>query len=50
MTRALAAAPGERSADRLGYRTGHYPRSLVTRAGKLELRVPRVRFVSASIY
>ena len=26
-----------------GYRAGHYPRSLVTRVGKLELRVPRDR-------
>ena len=43
MTRALAAAPGERTPDRVGYRAGHYPRSLVTRVGKLELRVPRDR-------
>ena len=43
MTKALAAAPGERTRDRIGYRAGHYPRSLVTRVGKLELRVPRDR-------
>ena len=43
MTRALAAAPGERTPDRSGYRAGHYPRSLVTRVSKLELRVPRDR-------
>ena len=43
MTKALAAAPGERTRDRVGYRAGHYPRSLVTRVGKLELRVPRDR-------
>lgn len=30
----------EDDGDRLGYRAGHYPRSLVTRAGKFELRVP----------
>src|SRR3546814_8858132 len=27
----------------LGYRSGHYPRTLVTRVGKLELRVPQDR-------
>ncbi len=43
MTEALGAAPGERTADRAGYRSGHYTRSLVTRVGKLELRVPRDR-------
>ena len=43
MTKALSAAPGERTRDRVGYRAGHYPRSLVTRVGKLELRVPRDR-------
>ena len=35
------AAPGERTADRSGYRAGYYSHSLVTRIGKLELRVPR---------
>ena len=43
MTEALAAAPGERSPERLGYRAGYYGRSLITRIGKLELRVPRDR-------
>ena len=27
----------------MGYRAGYYPRGLVTRVGKLELRVPRDR-------
>ena len=39
MTKALAAASSERRPDR----AGHYPRSLVTRVGKLELRVRRDR-------
>jgi putative transposase len=43
MTDALEAEPGERTEARLGYRAGHYPRTLVTRVGKLELRVPRDR-------
>ena len=43
MTKALAAAPGERTPERAGYRAGYYPRSLITRVGKLELRVPRDR-------
>ena len=43
MTKVLAAAPSERTPARAGYRAGHYPRSLVTRVGKLELRVPRDR-------
>ena len=43
MTEALAAGPGERSPERLGYRAGYYGRSLITRIGKLELRVPRDR-------
>ena len=29
--------PGERTADRVGYRSGYYSRGLVTRIGKLEL-------------
>ena len=32
---------GEQTASRLGYRAGYYSRGLVTRIGKLELRVPR---------
>lgn len=43
MTEALGAERGERSETRLGYRAGYYQRSLVTRVGKLELRVPRDR-------
>ena len=43
MSAALGAEPGERSASRVGYRAGHYTRGLVTRIGKLELRVPRDR-------
>src|SRR4051794_7175552 len=41
MTDALGAAKGERTAARLGYRAGYYSRTLVTRVGKLELRVPQ---------
>ena len=40
MTEFLGAAPGERTEARSGYRAGYYGRSLVTRIGKLELRVP----------
>jgi putative transposase len=43
MTDALGAEKGERSAARLGYRSGYYSRTLVTRVGKLELRVPQDR-------
>lgn len=43
MTEALGAEPGERTEARLGYRAGYYPRTLITRVGKLELRVPRDR-------
>src|SRR6516225_2153085 len=43
MSEALGAAKGERSAGRLGYRSGYYVRSLITRVGKLELRVPQDR-------
>jgi len=43
MTEAVGAGPGERSAGRTGYRAGYYSRGLVTRIGKLELRVPRDR-------
>ena len=43
MTDALGAAKGERSEARRGYRSGSYPRTLVTRVGKLELRVPQDR-------
>ena len=43
MNEAVGAAKGERSAERCGYRSGYYGRSLVTRVGKLELRVPQDR-------
>ena len=43
MTEFLGAAPGERTEGRSGYRAGYYGRNLVTRIGKLELRVPRDR-------
>lgn len=43
MTETLGACRGERTASRLGYRSGYYQRSFVTRIGKLELRVPRDR-------
>ena len=43
MTDTVGARPGEPTEERLGYRAGHYPRPLVTRVGKLELRVPRDR-------
>lgn len=39
----MGAAKGERTPERLGYRSGHYGRTLVTRVGKLELRVPQDR-------
>ncbi len=43
MTDALQAEKSERTAARLGYRSGYYTRTLVTRVGKLELRVPQDR-------
>lgn len=43
MNDALGATKGERSEGRLGYRSGHYPRKLITRVGTLELRVPQDR-------
>lgn len=43
MTDALRAAKGERTEARLGYRSGYYGRSLTTRVGTLELRVPQDR-------
>ena len=43
MTVALGAEKGERSEGRLGYRSGYYSRTLVTRVGTLELRVPQDR-------
>ena len=43
MTEVIGAQKGERTAERLGYRSGYYGRTLITRVGKLELRVPQDR-------
>jgi putative transposase len=43
MTAAIGAEKGERAAGRLSYRSGYYGRSLITRVGTLELRVPQDR-------
>jgi transposase-like protein len=43
MTEAVGAGKGERTPARLGYRSGYYGRTLITRVGKLELRVPQDR-------
>jgi len=43
MTEALGAEKSERTEGRLGYRSGYYQRSLITRVGTLELRVPQDR-------
>jgi putative transposase len=43
MEEALQAGKGERTATRLGYRSGYYSRTLVTRVGKIALRVPQDR-------
>jgi putative transposase len=43
MDEALQAGKGERTEERLGYRSGYRSRTLVTRVGKLELRVPQDR-------
>jgi transposase-like protein len=43
MAEFLGAAPGERTEGRIGYRSGYYSRGLITRVGKIELRVPRDR-------
>jgi putative transposase len=43
MDDALQAGKGERTAGRLGYRSGYYNRTLITRVGKIELRVPQDR-------
>ena len=43
MQEVLEAEKGERTAARLGYRSGYYSRTLVTRVDKLELRVPQDR-------
>ena len=43
MEEALGAGKSERTAGRTGYRSGYYGRTLMTRVGKLELRVPQDR-------
>ena len=43
MEEALGAGKWERTGARLGYRSGYYERDLITRIGKVELRVPRDR-------
>lgn len=43
MEEALGAQKSERSETRIGYRSGYYTRTLVTRVGKLVLRVPQDR-------
>ena len=43
MDEAVGAEKGERTPNRLGYRAGYYGRTLITRVGKVELRVPQDR-------
>ena len=43
MDEVLGAGKWERNEGRRGYRSGYYTRSLVTRVGKIELRVPQDR-------
>ena len=43
MDETVGAEKSERTPTRMGYRSGYYPRTLVTRVGKLELRVPQDR-------
>ncbi len=43
MEEALQAGKSERTERRLGYRAGYYNRTLITRVGKVELRVPQDR-------
>ena len=43
MTERIGAEKGERTEARLSYRSGYYSRSLITRVGTLELRVPQDR-------
>jgi transposase-like protein len=43
MDEALGAEKSERTPNRRGYRSGYYQRTLITRVGKLELRVPQDR-------
>ena len=43
MDETVGAEKSERTRNRVGYRSGYYPRTLVTRVGKLGLRVPQDR-------
>jgi transposase-like protein len=43
MEETLGAQKSERTAERVGYRSGYYTPTLVTRVGKLVLRVPQDR-------
>jgi putative transposase len=43
MDETVGAGKSERTSTRVGYRSGYYGRTLVTRVGKLELRVPQDR-------
>ena len=43
MDEAMGAQKSERTSERVGYRSGYYNRTLITRVGKLELRVPQDR-------
>jgi putative transposase len=43
MTALLGAEPHQRTEQRRGYRNGHQARTLTTRVGRLDLRVPRDR-------
>ena len=43
MEETLGAQKSERTPNRQGYRSGYYGRTLITRVGKLELRVPQDR-------
>lgn len=43
MTEVLGAEKSERTEGRAGYRSGYYSRGLVTRVGKMEIRVPQDR-------
>lgn len=43
MDEVVGAEKSERTPSRLGYRSGYYGRTLMTRVGKLELRVPQDR-------
>src|SRR5450432_1480897 len=43
MEETLQAGKSKRTESRLGYRAGYYNRTLITRVGKVELRVPQDR-------